>query len=154
MFNNKYKSCNADNFKKTVHTERLLFKDWTTKETGWCAVVTKERSDETRGIAVVRYADWPSGQCPRRHPANVPESECLPSKPVVETGRQLFTWLLVHCTITGAFVKYASRGNMAQDLRANNTDTQRVSHCSLQLLFETISHREIFRQSQQRTHTM
>jgi hypothetical protein len=40
MFNHKYKTFNADNF-KTVHTERLLVKDWTTEVTRWRAVVTK-----------------------------------------------------------------------------------------------------------------
>jgi hypothetical protein len=41
MFNHKYKIFNVDNLKKTLHTERLMFKVWTTKETRWRAVVTK-----------------------------------------------------------------------------------------------------------------
>jgi hypothetical protein len=89
MFNHKYKRFNADNFKKTVHTERLLFKDWTYERNkmarggdemrlkseasdeiwkrGYNWKPTRERSDETRsgesrGIAVrgqVRISDSP-----------------------------------------------------------------------------------------------
>ena len=36
---------------------------------------------------------------------------CLPNKPVVGTMWQLFVWLIVQCTIIGAFVKYTRRGN-------------------------------------------
>jgi hypothetical protein len=39
---------------------------------------------------------------------------CLPNKPVVETaGQLLFTWLLAHCRITGAPVKYTDSGEAA-----------------------------------------
>ena len=38
----------------------------------------------------------------------------LPNKPVVEAaGQLLFTWLLAHCRINGAPVKYTERGEAA-----------------------------------------
>jgi hypothetical protein len=37
--------------------------------------------------------------------------------------KNIITWFLVKCTITGAFVKYTNRGNMALGSGANNTDS-------------------------------
>jgi hypothetical protein len=47
------------------------------------------------------------------------EHKCLPNKPVVETLRQVFAWLLLQCRITGAFVRRAYRGDVAYEKPAD-----------------------------------
>ena len=54
---------------------------------------------------------------------SVPEAECLPRKQLVQNWKNIITWFLAKCIITGAFAKYTSRRNMALGLRANNTDS-------------------------------
>jgi hypothetical protein len=49
---------------------------------------------------------------------NVPGCECLPNKQVVGTVQQLFTWLLIQCTIIGTFGKHTSCGNTEQNSAA------------------------------------
>jgi hypothetical protein len=68
-------------------------------------------------------------QRPSKHFAGVPVYECLPNKRVVETGWQLFTWLLLQCTVIGTTVKCTSRGNAVLSMDYRSCSVRLLAKC-------------------------